>query len=132
MARGFPHGPNKMQEQPERPKPVTVDTVRSNEAMKPITAYASDRAWNPEGEKLIVRNIDTKLISIMALSYILQYRCVSLMTSTLLRSINATKKTYVVCRDFSSYARTSYYLLTASIPWQSMPGRTLFNVKLHR
>lgn len=54
-------------------KPVYVDTVHGDEAMKSMAVYTGQTDWEEEEEKRLVRKIDLKLLPILALSYGLQY-----------------------------------------------------------
>ncbi|KAF2003554.1 MFS transporter [Amniculicola lignicola CBS 123094] len=52
---------------------ATVDTVHQDEALKVLARWAGDEIWTPEEEKKLVRKIDRKLISILCVTYGLQY-----------------------------------------------------------
>jgi hypothetical protein len=54
-------------------KSVTVDTVHNDEAIKVLATYAGDEAWEPREEKKLVRKIDRRLLSILCVTYGLQY-----------------------------------------------------------
>lgn len=51
----------------------TIDTVHQDEALKVLAQYAGDRNWAPEEEKRLVRRIDRKLITLLCITYGLQY-----------------------------------------------------------
>ncbi|KAF2727747.1 MFS transporter [Polyplosphaeria fusca] len=51
----------------------TVDTVHQDEALKVLAQYAGDATWTPEEEKKIIRKIDRRLVSILCITYGLQY-----------------------------------------------------------
>lgn len=52
---------------------TTVDTVHQDEALKVLAHYAGDTTWTPEEEKKLVRRIDRKLITLLCITYGLQY-----------------------------------------------------------
>jgi hypothetical protein len=52
---------------------TTVDTVHQDEALKVLARYAGDQTWTPEEEKKLVRRIDRKLVSMLCITYGLQY-----------------------------------------------------------
>lgn len=52
---------------------TTVDTVHQDEALKVLARYAGDQTWTPEEEKKLVRKIDRKLVSMLCITYGLQY-----------------------------------------------------------
>jgi hypothetical protein len=54
-------------------KTVQVDTVHTDEAMKVLAAYSGPLEWTPQEEKRLVRRIDFKLLSILCLTYALQF-----------------------------------------------------------
>ncbi|KAF2112308.1 MFS transporter [Lophiotrema nucula] len=51
----------------------TIDTVHQDEAVKVLAQYAGDETWTPEEEKKLVRKIDRRLVSILCVTYGLQY-----------------------------------------------------------
>ncbi|KAG9206280.1 hypothetical protein G6514_005005 [Epicoccum nigrum] len=51
----------------------TVDTVHNDEALRVLAQYAGDTSWTPEEEKKLVRRLDRKLISLLVITYGLQY-----------------------------------------------------------
>ncbi|OAL06503.1 MFS transporter [Phaeosphaeriaceae sp. SRC1lsM3a] len=51
----------------------TIDTVHQDEALKVLAQYAGDESWTPEEEKKLVRRLDRKLISLLVVTYGLQY-----------------------------------------------------------
>lgn len=51
----------------------TIDTVHQDEALRVLAQYAGDEAWTPEEEKKLVRRIDRKLLSLLIITYGLQY-----------------------------------------------------------
>lgn len=48
-------------------------SVAENDALKVISAYTGDREWTPDEEKKLVRKIDLQMMSLLAVSYGLQY-----------------------------------------------------------
>ncbi|KAF2463525.1 MFS general substrate transporter [Lindgomyces ingoldianus] len=52
---------------------TTVDTVHQDEAIKILTRYAGNETSTAEEEKKLVRRIDRKLVSILCITYGLQY-----------------------------------------------------------
>jgi hypothetical protein len=54
-------------------KTATVDTVHNDEAMKVLATYAGDEAWSEIEEKKLRRKIDRRLLSILCITYGLQY-----------------------------------------------------------
>ncbi|KAI6849119.1 MFS general substrate transporter [Hortaea werneckii] len=57
----------------ELKKSVTVDTLHNDEALKVLVNYQGDQEWSEEEERALVRKIDWKLLSILCLTYGLQY-----------------------------------------------------------
>ncbi|CAI6341514.1 unnamed protein product [Periconia digitata] len=51
----------------------TIDTVHQDEALKVMQNYDGDREWTPQEEKRLTRRIDRKLISLLTITYGLQY-----------------------------------------------------------
>lgn len=51
----------------------TIDTIHQDEALKVLAQYAGDESWTPEEEKKLVRRLDRKLISLLVVTYGLQY-----------------------------------------------------------
>ena len=52
---------------------LTVDTLHGDEANKILVNYAGDVTWTAEEEKKLVRKIDIRLLTILVLTYGLQY-----------------------------------------------------------
>jgi hypothetical protein len=57
----------------ELQKHVTVDTIHNDEAVKVLAAYGGSEHWEPQEEKRLVRKIDRRLLSILCITYGLQY-----------------------------------------------------------
>jgi hypothetical protein len=55
------------------PKAEKIDTIHQDEALKVLAGYSGDATWTPEEEKKLVRKIDRKLISLLCITYGLQY-----------------------------------------------------------
>jgi hypothetical protein len=51
----------------------TVDVIHQDEALRVLAQYAGDETWTPEEEKKLCRRIDRKLLSLLVLTYGLQY-----------------------------------------------------------
>lgn len=54
-------------------KTMTVDTIHGDEAMKVLARYSGDKEWTEEEEKRLRRKIDWKLMTILCITYGLQY-----------------------------------------------------------
>jgi hypothetical protein len=54
-------------------KTITVDTLHNDEALKVLAAYQGDETWTEEEEKKLTRKIDRRLLSILCITYGLQY-----------------------------------------------------------
>ena len=54
-------------------KTITVDTVHGDEAVRVIANYTGDPEWTEEEEKKLVKKIDRRLLSILCITYGLQY-----------------------------------------------------------
>ncbi|KAJ4400040.1 hypothetical protein N0V91_009015 [Didymella pomorum] len=52
---------------------TTIDTIHNDEALRVLAQYAGDMEWTPEEEKKLVRRLDRKLISLLVITYGLQY-----------------------------------------------------------
>ena len=52
---------------------TTIDTIHNDEALRVLAQYAGDMEWMPEEEKKLVRRLDRKLISLLVITYGLQY-----------------------------------------------------------
>lgn len=51
----------------------TVDTIHNDEALKVIAHYSGDTAWTELEEKKLRHKIDRRLLSILCITYGLQY-----------------------------------------------------------
>jgi hypothetical protein len=54
-------------------KPGLIDTVHNDEAVKVLATYAGDEHWEPSEEKKLVRKIDRRPLSLLCITYSLQY-----------------------------------------------------------
>jgi hypothetical protein len=50
-----------------------VDTVHNDEALKVLAQYAGDTSWTEQEEKKLRHKIDRRLLSILCITYGLQY-----------------------------------------------------------
>lgn len=50
-----------------------IDTVHQDEALKVLTQYVGDAEWTAQEEKKLVRKIDRKLLTLLCITYGLQY-----------------------------------------------------------
>ncbi|CAH0020169.1 unnamed protein product [Clonostachys rhizophaga] len=57
----------------EATKPAETSTHHDDEGMKVIATYAGDTEWTEEEEKRLVRKIDLRLLTILTVSYGLQF-----------------------------------------------------------
>jgi hypothetical protein len=51
----------------------TIDTLHQDEALTVLARYSGEETWTMEEEKNLVRRIDKKLISLLIVTYGLQY-----------------------------------------------------------
>lgn len=54
-------------------KSTTIDTLHHDEALKVLANYHGDETWTAEEEKKLTRKIDRRLLSILCITYGLQY-----------------------------------------------------------
>lgn len=54
-------------------KPVLVDTIHNDEALVVLAGYTGDLHWEPMEEKKLRRKIDKRLLSILCITFALQY-----------------------------------------------------------
>lgn len=57
----------------ELKKSITVDTLHNDEALKVLANYQGDETWSAAEEKKLTRKIDRRLLSILCITYGLQY-----------------------------------------------------------
>lgn len=51
----------------------TIDTVHQDEALKVLATYEGETSWEAKEEKRLVKKIDRRLMSILCITYGLQY-----------------------------------------------------------
>ncbi|RFU34761.1 hypothetical protein B7463_g1530, partial [Scytalidium lignicola] len=54
-------------------KPVVVDTIHNDEGLVVLAGYTGDQHWEPQEEKRLRRKIDRRLLSILCITFALQY-----------------------------------------------------------
>lgn len=54
-------------------KTLTVDTHKNDEGLEVIAKYQGDEAWTDQEERNLVRKIDWRLLSILVLTFGLQF-----------------------------------------------------------
>lgn len=79
----------------ELDQPVKVDTVHGDEATKVLANYNGPLEWTPDEEKKLVRKVDRRLLSILVLTYGLQYYDKA-MLSQAVRSTQILRISYTV------------------------------------
>ena len=57
----------------ELKKSTTLDTIHHDEALKVLANYQGDQEWTADEEKRLVRKIDWRLLTMLFLTYGLQY-----------------------------------------------------------
>jgi hypothetical protein len=57
----------------ELKKTITVDTLHNDEGLRVLANYQGDETWTAEEEKKLTRKIDRRLLSILCVTYGLQY-----------------------------------------------------------
>lgn len=57
----------------ELKKTITVDTLHKDEALKVLANYQGEETWTEDEEKKLTRKIDRRLLSILCITYGLQY-----------------------------------------------------------
>lgn len=60
-------------EMEELKKSITVDTLHNDEAVKVLAAYDGELTWTEAEEKKLIHKIDRRLLTILCLTYGLQY-----------------------------------------------------------
>lgn len=92
-------------------KSVTVDTIHNDEAMKVLAAYSGDQEWTPKEEKKLLRKIDRRLLSILCVTYGLQYYDKAMLSQAVSFPFPSPTKLLadqaLLYRPFLVYARTS-------------------------
>jgi hypothetical protein len=57
----------------ELKKSITVDTVHNDEGLRVLANYQGDESWTADEEKKLTKKIDRRLLSILCITYGLQY-----------------------------------------------------------
>lgn len=57
----------------ELKKTITVDTLHNDEALKVLANYQGEETWTADEEKKLTRKIDRRLLSVLCITYGLQY-----------------------------------------------------------
>jgi hypothetical protein len=52
---------------------ATIDTLHNDEALKVLARYGGDQEWSEKEEKKLRHKIDRRLLSILCITYGLQY-----------------------------------------------------------
>ena len=103
----------------ELEKTVTVDTLHNDEALKVLANYAGDEEWTPEEERKLVRKIDRRLLSILCLTYGLQYYDKAMLSQAVRRTFQLmTGLTQFPGRRFLDCAKTSISMWVLDTPCQ--------------
>ena len=66
---------------------VAVDTVHNDEGLRVLANYQGDQTWTAHEEKELVRKIDMRLLSIVIITYGLQYYDKSMLAQAVRRPI---------------------------------------------
>ena len=110
----------------ELKNPAVVDTVHQDEALRVQIEITGDLTWTPEEEKKLVRRIDKKLLTLLIITYGLQYydkamlsQAVSILSTLLFENIQLTS-----LRRCLACARTCNSRPVTDIPSQP-PSSTL-------
>jgi|TARA_R110002003_G_scaffold97_5_gene7776 hypothetical protein len=84
----------------------TIDTVHQDEAVRVLAQYAGDEFWTPEEEKKLVRRIDRKLLSLLIVTYGLQYYDKAMLSQAVCGPIgNCLDYSHNSCRLFLDFER---------------------------
>lgn len=75
-------------------KVYEVDTLHADEGMKVLSAYNGPLEWTPQEEKKLVRRIDIKLLSILCLTYALQFYDKAMLS----QAVRAVSESLHVCQ----------------------------------
>lgn len=88
-------------------KETTIDTIHNDEALKVLAAYHGDEHWEPSEEKRLVRKTDRRLLSLLCITYGLQYYDKAMISQAVSRSILlqlVTLQRYFVSLSFTADA----------------------------
>jgi len=77
-------------------KTITIDTLHNDEALKVLAKYTGDETWTAAEEKKLTRKIDRRLLSILCVTFGLQYYDKAMLSQAVLISPTPT-----VTRDYS-------------------------------
>ncbi|KAF2181600.1 MFS transporter [Zopfia rhizophila CBS 207.26] len=102
------HQENEPKTPPELKHTTTVDTVHQDEALKVLAGYAGEQTWTPEEEKKLVRRIDKKLVSILCITYGLQYYDKAMLSQAAIFGLREDLKLSV--GDRYSFSASIFYL----------------------
>jgi hypothetical protein len=84
----------------------TIDTIHQDEALKVLGRYAGDTAWTPNDEKKLVRRIDRKLLSVLVITYGLQYYDKAMLSQAVsYTSVDELIKLCLMCKGALWFAR---------------------------
>jgi len=75
-------------------KTATVDTIHNDEALKVLAAYAGDEEWTEQEEKKLRRKIDRRLLTILCITYGLQYYDKAMLSQAVRFSSNSIGQRY--------------------------------------
>jgi hypothetical protein len=67
-------------------KTITVDTLHNDEALKVLANYQGEETWTAEEEKKLTRKIDRRLLSILCITYGLQYYDKAMLSQAVIRT----------------------------------------------
>lgn len=84
-------------------KPSVLDTVHGDEAVKVIHNYSGQTSWTEQEEKRLVRKVDIRLITILAITGALQFYDKALLSSAVSRS-SASAKIYNDVESLAHYS----------------------------
>jgi MFS family permease len=86
----------------------TIDTIHQDEALRVLAQYAGDETWTRDEEKKLVRRIDRKLISLLVVTYGLQYYDKAMLSQAALFGLRTDLKLNVGNRY--SFSASIFYL----------------------
>lgn len=86
----------------------TIDTIHKDEALKVLAQYAGDESWTPEEEKKLVKRLDKKLLSLLIITYGLQYYDKAMLAQAALFGLRADLSLETGNRY--SFASSNFYL----------------------
>lgn len=89
-------------------KTETVDTLHNDEALRVLAHYDGDQHWTEQEEKKLVRKIDRKLVTILCITYGLQYYDKAMLAQAVRISHSMQSNTTVAFAD-AGYRRFSVF-----------------------